>query len=148
MTNDDQQVARLDLLRPGDRDSLDDTRNWRCDRGLHLHRLNGCDLLAGGDLVAHLHLQGDDARERRGDLAGLREIRPLRLSRLNVDAPITYENRAELSVEGRHYRAHALGVRLADRLEPDVESHAIVDLNNVFRALAQTVQIIHGVDDR
>ena len=72
------QVAAVDGLGAGEREPLDGAGAGRGDRGLHLHRLDGGDGLAGLDLLALLHDDGDRALERRGDVARVARRRPSR----------------------------------------------------------------------
>ena len=120
----------------------------RGDGRLHLHRLDRGDRLAGRDGVAHVGLERHDARERRGHLAGLGRVGLLGLAHVDLDAAVPHEHGSQLSVQRGHDGAHALVVGRADRLEPDEQAHAALDLDDVLGARRQPVEVVDGVEHR
>ena len=136
------QVATLDGLGAGQREPLDGAGRGRGDRGLHLHRLDGRDRVAGRHLLALLDHDRDHALERRGDVARLRRVGLLGAATSEAMRPVADVHRAELAVDRGQHRADAALVGVADRLEAEDQVLALLDLDLVLDALPQPVEVV------
>ena len=96
-------------------------RDGRVDRALHLHRFHHQQPVALLDLLVQLHGdRGDDARDRRADLAGIAGIGlDARGAAFDFEAAVADGDFARLAVQFEEDRARAVGMRLADGEEFD-----------------------------
>ena len=114
----------------------------RGDRGLHLHRLDGGHHLAGRDLVALGDGGGHHALERRGDLSRLRGVGLLGRGHLRGDRAVADADRPQLPVDGGHDVPIATLVGLADRLQPEDDRLALLELTSCSSPCAQPVEVV------
>ncbi len=98
--------------------------------------------------VAGLDGQGDGAGERRGDLARLGGVGAFGGLDVADHGTVADHDGPGLAVERAHDGAHALLVRLGDRLERGDQPDALLQLDLVLGAALQPEEVVAGVQDR
>ena len=86
--------------------------------------------------------------ERRGDVPVVARLGLLGRLGVHLDGAVPHLQRAQLAVEGGQHGPHALGVGLADGLEPGDELDAPAEGDGVLGPGAQAVQVVEGVEHR
>ena len=144
-----QEVAALDLGDPGQRDPGRRCPRRRRDRGLHLHRLDGRDGLPGARRRRPRPTpEGHDPaeRRRRPGPASAGSAFSVTGTSLATERSRTWTGRSWPLRVHITVRMPAL-VRLADRLEPGEQAHALLEHDLVLLAGAQAVEVLQRRQD-
>ena len=146
---DDQEVARFHGCARRDQHVRHDRVARTVDGGLHLHRFDREQPLAGADGLPFPRGDGRDLAGHRGRdvvrVAGIRLRVPLDHA---LDRSIDDVDLSRLPVQLEEDGARAVAVRGAGREVPDDQRLAPLDLDGGFLAGLQPVEEIHGRDHR
>ncbi len=110
-------------------------------RGFHFHRLDGEERIAGLHLLARLHRDGgDDARHRRGDMAGLILRRLAADGDIGGGVTVGHADHARLAVQLEEDAGLTLLVNIADDLESDDVGFARLEVDRDLVAADHAVE--------